>query len=451
MCYNSMEMKRIIRKFKKAKVSPVTGQVPTEGEEKWFETAQAVKGRLGMAPVDINFDLMDPDVIKPLVETAPKKQVPALLMKTVQDLDKDRLMGKRLAMNIVRKQRELATPPDPTFVTPSLPVETVTKKTPLRNLTQRINPFRSGGPSSSSATPQTPGTEIVEYRLYTPQELADLRRDYAQNGEKDAQYIARLWEKGADTVTLLEREMRKIKGIIENPSIYDALEHVLDAARGDTHSLLDWITAAWRLAFPTLDLTQFEAAATWNTYQDAIGILRKLGILWFIYNQVPTPLASPLQPEFKKIIVKGAPPHLKMSLVGSLQGCRTIDEAVQFFKGFRELEQDKVISFQINTRKPNRKGQNFYEQRQFRNITARNDNSGSYRSNWTPRNVIAQDDRNRNNTRFNRPRIPFLGKRGPRVPFNNNATHRQPQGQGERRFFTPKPGWIRNRQQPRCN
>ncbi|EDL39382.1 mCG148382 [Mus musculus] len=32
----------------------------------------------------------------------------------------------------------------------------------------------------------------------------------------------------------------------ENPTVSEALEHELDSSRGDTHSLLDWIAAAWR-------------------------------------------------------------------------------------------------------------------------------------------------------------------------------------------------------------
>jgi hypothetical protein len=43
--------------------------------------------------------------------------------------------------------------------------------------------------------------------------------------------------------------------------VFDALESILDSPEGDMHPLLDWITAAWRYAFPSLDLTQFEASA----------------------------------------------------------------------------------------------------------------------------------------------------------------------------------------------
>ena len=71
-------------------------------------------------------------------------------------------------------------------------------------------------------------------------------------------------------------------------SVVNALEHVLVSSQGDTHPLLDWITEAWRHAFPSLDLTQFEASAKWNNLQEAIQLARKLGAFYFIYNQEST-------------------------------------------------------------------------------------------------------------------------------------------------------------------
>ena len=71
-----------------------------------------------------------------------------------------------------------------------------------------------------------------------------MRKDFAQNGATDAQYMVRLWEKGADTILLHSTEMNRIKGIIENPSVFEALQQTLETAAGDTHPLLDWITAA---------------------------------------------------------------------------------------------------------------------------------------------------------------------------------------------------------------
>ena len=174
---------------------------------------------------------------------------------------------------------------------------------------------------------------------------------------KDATWIMKLWGKGADTVMLTEHEMRKIRNIVENPSIAEALEHCLNVSQDDTQPLLDWITAAWRHAFPTMDLTQFEAAGKWMTYQEGIQLARKLGILYFIDNETNTPQAAPLIPQFKKIIIKKAPPHLRMSLAGPIQNCQTVAEAIIFFKNFGEMDNDIALSFTVS-KKPRRFLQN---------------------------------------------------------------------------------------------
>ena len=67
-------------------------------------------------------------------------------------------------------------------------------------------------------------------RPYAPQETDQLRCKYAQNGMEDASCRVKLWEKGADTVLLSELEMRKIKNIVEDLAVYEALEQILDAA-----------------------------------------------------------------------------------------------------------------------------------------------------------------------------------------------------------------------------
>ena len=64
----------------------------------------------------------------------------------------------------------------------------------------------------------------METRAYTPQELNELRKGYAHS-MKDASYIVKLWEKGADTIMLSDQEMCKIRNMVENPTVFEALEH----------------------------------------------------------------------------------------------------------------------------------------------------------------------------------------------------------------------------------
>jgi hypothetical protein len=114
--------------------------------------------------------------------------------------------------------------------------------------------------------------------------------------------------------------------------VYEALERVLGTAPGDVHLLLDWITTAWRCAFPSLDLTQREEAAKWNTFQEAIQLMRQLGVLWFIHNEVDTSQDALIIPQFKRILIKGVPPH-KINLAGPLLNCRNVSEVIDLFKG----------------------------------------------------------------------------------------------------------------------
>ena len=100
-------------------------------------------------------------------------------------------------------------------------------------------PLSGDGPNIEDTAPHR-GEWVEELRPFTPGELSELRREYAQNGMKDATWIVKLWEKGADTVMLTEHEMRKIRNIVENPSIAEAIEHCLNISQDDTHQpLLD--------------------------------------------------------------------------------------------------------------------------------------------------------------------------------------------------------------------
>lgn len=311
-------MLALTKKFKKLKVHPVTGkEAQTEEELKWENAAQAVKGKIGMKPVDISHLLTDPDVVQNTVEQVKKDQVPGVIMKAVQDIDKDRIMEKRLALNVAKSRGSQINSPGPAV---SLPIVTIHKKTPKFDLK---TPQKGASGGTFPPPPIYEGMEKEESRPFTQTELSDLSKQFAQNGTKDASYMVKLWEQGADTVMLHEKEMRRIKNIIENPTIYEALEQVLEASRGETKPLLDWLTSAWRFAFPTLDLTQFEAAGKWVTYQDAISPTRKLGILYYIYNEVETPQASTMIPGFAKIILKGAPAHLRASLAGPVHSTPT--------------------------------------------------------------------------------------------------------------------------------
>lgn len=81
--------------------------------------------------------------------------------------------------------------------------------------------------------------------------------------------------------------------------------------------------------------------------------MRKLGVLWLTHDEAATPQAAPYMPQFKRILNKGALPHVRINLAGPLQNCRTISEVMNFFKGCGELDQGKVVTLSIR-RKPSK-------------------------------------------------------------------------------------------------
>ena len=83
-------MKNLVKKLKGLNISPVTGKEPADQvEPRWMSTAKTVKDRIGMSSTEVKIELTDPDTVTAVIENAPWKEVPAILMKIVQDVDKD--------------------------------------------------------------------------------------------------------------------------------------------------------------------------------------------------------------------------------------------------------------------------------------------------------------------------------------------------------------------------
>jgi hypothetical protein len=64
------------------------------------------------------------------------------------------------------------------------------------------------------------------------------------------------------------------------------------------------------------------------------------------------PLAVPLQPEMKNIIINGAPAHMRLSLTTSLAHAQTLQDVVDFLKEVRNLETSKVVSLTASIEAP---------------------------------------------------------------------------------------------------
>lgn len=68
-------------------------------ERTWQDTNCIVKTKTKFKEVKIDIPLAAPQQVEPTIERASQKEIPSVLMKTIVDLDRDKLMGKRLAMN----------------------------------------------------------------------------------------------------------------------------------------------------------------------------------------------------------------------------------------------------------------------------------------------------------------------------------------------------------------
>lgn len=71
-------------------------------ERGWQDINCNVKNKTKYKEVKIDIPLAVPQQVEPVIERASQKKLPSILMKTIADIDKDRLMGKRLVMNITK-------------------------------------------------------------------------------------------------------------------------------------------------------------------------------------------------------------------------------------------------------------------------------------------------------------------------------------------------------------
>lgn len=79
--------------------------------------------------------------------------------------------------------------------------------------------------------------------------------------------------------------------------------------------------------------------------EDAIQLCRKLGIIGMVYGMSRTPLACPLTPAITRIIIKGAPPELRLTVTAPLSGHTRLIEIVDYLKQGRDLQGTQKLTF----------------------------------------------------------------------------------------------------------
>jgi hypothetical protein len=117
--------------------------------------------------------------------------------------------------------------------------------------------------------------------------------------------------------------------------------------------MIAWITEAWRNTVPDMDLSSVEAEAVqWRNLDEAIKLVRKVGIIYKVYHPgIRTLLGAPVLRDMKKIIINGAPAHLKMTLTTALAQAETLQDITDFIKEVRNLEKCKVLSFPVEKKR----------------------------------------------------------------------------------------------------
>jgi hypothetical protein len=102
-----------------------------------------------------------------------------------------------------------------------------------------------------------------------------------------------------------------------------------------------------------MDMSSVEAEAVqWRDLDEAIKLVRKVGILYKVYHpKTRTPLGEPVSRGMKKIIINGAPAHLKMTLTTALAQAETLHDITDFIKKVRNLERCKVLSFLVEKKR----------------------------------------------------------------------------------------------------
>jgi hypothetical protein len=126
----------------------------------------------------------------------------------------------------------------------------------------------------------------------------------------------------------------------------------LEACPEATRTLFAWIIEAWRNTIPDMDMSSVEAEVVQWRIDEAIKLVRKVGILNKIYHpEIRTPLEAPVSRDMKKIIINGAPAHLKMTLTTALALAETLQDITDFIKEVRNLEKCKVLSFPLEKKR----------------------------------------------------------------------------------------------------
>lgn len=323
-----------MKQFFKRCTKKITGQSTSElkPQSPWRPLERIVQAKMPefQKGTNVEIPMSNPDTAKPIMQRADKKEIPGILLKIISDVDEDRMRGKRLVAEAIKKNSNnpfLKDIMEEMENAESCPVSLMKTSTPGR-----------GRPDGLE--------QVIETRDMSRAEILQLRNDFSQKGQTDGDFLFMLWSKGGESIRLSGNEVKQLNLQIDQPPVQEALSRLADMDKLEVRNLFEWVRRAWREGIPNMDLGFLEGRIRWNGPSEGIKLVKKLGVICYVYSdgEVP-PLRSPLTAMLRRIILKGAPENHRIILSTALAGANTLWDVIEFLKQHRELQIENRMSF----------------------------------------------------------------------------------------------------------
>uniref|UniRef100_A0A8B9QF73 Uncharacterized protein n=1 Tax=Apteryx owenii TaxID=8824 RepID=A0A8B9QF73_APTOW len=167
---------------------------------------------------------------------------------------------------------------------------------------------------------QVDGNTVEQSRTYTPKELHEFLTAFQQqHGESLLAWLARAWDAGAGSLSLVREELNLMSPLSTDAQVQYYLTQLTAPWDGAGNiivapTLYQWLCAAVVGAYPSTD----ELAATvgaWRTLEEGINVLRQLGVaIGLAGGEGPDGVEITWQ--MKTQLLRGAPSALKPLLFG---------------------------------------------------------------------------------------------------------------------------------------
>uniref|UniRef100_A0A9L0JR53 Uncharacterized protein n=2 Tax=Equus asinus TaxID=9793 RepID=A0A9L0JR53_EQUAS len=174
-------------------------------------------------------------------------------------------------------------------------------------------------------------------RRYTHTELLAVSQRFQQNpSELLITWVLRVYDQGGSALTLSPGELTLL-GDLTSDTVFN---YRCKALRGGRQPLLTWLLLAWRQRWESfLHFNSTELPfQPWTTMEEGIQLVRELGMLDWIYSELPlpaTPEDVPFTPGLQQRLLTAAPSEARVSLVDLLVQGMTVLEAVMKIQAIR--------------------------------------------------------------------------------------------------------------------